>query len=683
MIVVKILLALIPILFVGVGSVRADYCGGGSRGTSYCPACDPDDQPGCSNSGWFCTGNYSGGCSGLGYSACIDVNPASNPACRTDVQCTSCNWIVTQPNPTNPPPQPTNPPPTATPVPNPGNAWCGNCGGPFTCALRTITECNDLGYSTAGCTGECNPPDPDPPTPTPDTNVVGYHDGYGNPNPTPQLQNPNFCNAFGWATDPDNVSQDVNVRVLVGGTPRTTPALATTFRSDLQTNGICTGGTCAYEHFLNGIVPYNQPVSVEVQAQDINTGGWQTLTSSPRTLTCSLPAPTVSYTCSTSGVNTLVTLNWAPGVTGAGSYVVRLNRNPNTAPDSTNWDPGNEATSGDIYRTVFSGGLAFGPQTITPNTPYRYSVQSYYANNAGNNIYAGAQSSDIVYGTPVDRILNCPPPAVSWFQTGGGNVTTYTAFDNSDMPLDQSFARGVVTTSIGNPDLGEGELLTTQVSDARLSPALKDYDFDFFVNRIKNYLPTNFNQAGGGLSLSTSIPFSDNVPGNIPTIMSAERVADTYRYYEYTGTATIGPFNVNNSRFVVIVNGDANIVGPIQVGTTGNLILIASGNITVSDSVGSLGVTPLTSPVSQNLAGIYFAGGTFQSGCGGTCTDTTASQRRSLRVDGAVVAMENVDLRRLSTLSYPGMYFNYRPDLVVRMPQPFLQNFRQFEEVAP
>lgn len=92
------------------------------------------------------------------------------------------------------------------------------------------------------------------------------------------------CYANGWAQDADHPSQDVRVRILADGTP-VWAAYASTFRPDLLAAGIG-DGTAAFWVNLAGRIRPHVAHEIRVQAQDLDTGEWVDLNSTPRVLTC-------------------------------------------------------------------------------------------------------------------------------------------------------------------------------------------------------------------------------------------------------------------------------------------------------------------------------------------------------------------------------------------------------------
>jgi hypothetical protein len=92
------------------------------------------------------------------------------------------------------------------------------------------------------------------------------------------------CYAGGWAVDPDTPGQDVYVRILVDGYPLGDPVLADTYREDLE--DACPDGTCAFHANLWGSITHNEPHEITVEAQDLQTGEWNALGATSRSLTC-------------------------------------------------------------------------------------------------------------------------------------------------------------------------------------------------------------------------------------------------------------------------------------------------------------------------------------------------------------------------------------------------------------
>src|SRR5215216_547915 len=109
---------------------------------------------------------------------------------------------------------------------------------------------------------------------------VGNHDqSSGN-------QNQFSCLAEGWATDPDDRSIDLNVRILSDGV-EVAQTLAGVFRPDLADADICTDGTCSFSVNLWGLISPDSDHWITEQAQDAQTGEWVNLYDTPKMLNCS------------------------------------------------------------------------------------------------------------------------------------------------------------------------------------------------------------------------------------------------------------------------------------------------------------------------------------------------------------------------------------------------------------
>jgi hypothetical protein len=107
----------------------------------------------------------------------------------------------------------------------------------------------------------------------------GYHDGLNGP------QTEFSCIAEGWATDPNDRSIDLTVRILSDGV-EVAQTVANAFRQDLLDADVCPGGTCSFSVSLAGLIASDFDHSILVQAQDAQTGEWVDLYNSPKTLNC-------------------------------------------------------------------------------------------------------------------------------------------------------------------------------------------------------------------------------------------------------------------------------------------------------------------------------------------------------------------------------------------------------------
>ncbi len=114
--------------------------------------------------------------------------------------------------------------------------------------------------------------------------VSGTHDQYAGSVPASQ------CRADGWAAYSSDLSLDLNIRILSDGVSVAT-GTAGTFRQDLQTAGVCTGGTCGFYINLSGIISSGVNHSITVQAQNPGNSVWTNISSTPKTINCAAPLP--------------------------------------------------------------------------------------------------------------------------------------------------------------------------------------------------------------------------------------------------------------------------------------------------------------------------------------------------------------------------------------------------------
>ena len=108
----------------------------------------------------------------------------------------------------------------------------------------------------------------------------------GNHDQSSGNQNQFSCLAEGWATDPDDRSIDLNVRILSDGV-EVAQTIAGEFRQDLADAGVCTEGTCSFSVNLWGLISPEADHVITVQAQDAQTGEWVNASETPKTLNCS------------------------------------------------------------------------------------------------------------------------------------------------------------------------------------------------------------------------------------------------------------------------------------------------------------------------------------------------------------------------------------------------------------
>jgi len=94
------------------------------------------------------------------------------------------------------------------------------------------------------------------------------------------------CNAGGWAVDPDDREADIFVEINVDGEKIEEFLPADQYRSDLEENGGCVGGSCGFFTSLWEKIAPNETHQVTAYAQDIESGEWVLLSASPKELAC-------------------------------------------------------------------------------------------------------------------------------------------------------------------------------------------------------------------------------------------------------------------------------------------------------------------------------------------------------------------------------------------------------------
>jgi len=108
---------------------------------------------------------------------------------------------------------------------------------------------------------------------------IGFHDGNSGDVSSSQ------CVAFGWTTDPDDRTIDLDIRVLADG-EEVAKGIANLVRPDLNRPEGCPVGSCGYSINLWGLVTANESHTILVQARDAQTGNWATLSNSLKKLEC-------------------------------------------------------------------------------------------------------------------------------------------------------------------------------------------------------------------------------------------------------------------------------------------------------------------------------------------------------------------------------------------------------------
>lgn len=96
------------------------------------------------------------------------------------------------------------------------------------------------------------------------------------------------CRAFGWAVDPDEPNARLLVRVSVDGDVVAT-LTADLLRDDLPPE--LSDGNSGWGIDLRQYLSKDEPHEIRAEAQDAQSGAWQVLTGSPKTITCANSNP--------------------------------------------------------------------------------------------------------------------------------------------------------------------------------------------------------------------------------------------------------------------------------------------------------------------------------------------------------------------------------------------------------
>lgn len=253
--------------------------------------------------------------------------------------------------------------------------------------------------------------------------------------------------------------------------------------------------------------------------------------------------------------------------------------------------------------------------------------------------------------------------------TNGDLLTGVSSGDFFDLPGNGGYpgvpmyagSTDLKTTDVStNPPFGW--LANSPYSASRL------YNSTYFLNAVPSDVATVLNDNANVTNAS--------VDGSFFT--SGGILDRGYYYYEYDGTKTGLPLTISSNvslgdrKVILIVNGaDLNIAGNINFTKGAGFFLgVTSGNINIDPSVGG-GAT-------ANLEGVYVADGTFNTGTGGTKTDS------ELWIRGSVAAYGGVNLQReLADNSNPSELFEYAPDIELMFPTSLANKPSVWREVAP
>ena len=256
--------------------------------------------------------------------------------------------------------------------------------------------------------------------------ISGYHDAYSGTVPASQ------CRADGWAVYSSDLGLDVNVRILSDGTQVAT-GVAGTYRGDLESAGVCTGGTCSYWINLSGLISPGVNHSITAQGQNPANETWTTLSASPKTINCAAP---------TTGTLTASNCTIASGASSCNSALTWSTTNPIGTSNITSNTP-----SANTEITTGNSGTNF-----SASVPY--SSRTFFLNNNSVPLVSATATATCATGTSWDE-SKCAVSAPSCTPTTSfsGSVTPASVSVGGAYNLACNF--GVVSGYIG-ASLGSG-----------------------------------------------------------------------------------------------------------------------------------------------------------------------------------------------------------------------------------
>ncbi len=153
--------------------------------------------------------------------------------------------------------------------------------------------------------------------------------------------------------------------------------------------------------------------------------------------------------------------------------------------------------------------------------------------------------------------------------------------------------------------------------------------------------------------------------------------------------------NVGPKKLLIFVEGNVQINNNISVGSGGFLAVLASGNTTISPTVGDSGTTvdaltgyTLNTTTDSRLAsypahieGIFYADGVIDTG--GRDNSLSPQRHRFIKIEGSLIGMTNVNLKRDVRGPYPAEYVKFRPDFSYILHQIGLRRKTFQEMLAP
>ena len=256
--------------------------------------------------------------------------------------------------------------------------------------------------------------------------VTGYHDAYSGTVVASQ------CRADGWAAYSADLGLDLNIKILSDGVQVAT-GVASTYRGDLETAGVCTGGTCSFWINLSGLISNGTNHTITAQAQNPSTNAWVTLPASPKTINCTAP---------TTGTLTASNCTIAENGSSCNTALTWTTANPVGTSNITS----NTPSSNTIITTGDNG------TNFSASVPY--SSRTFFLNNNSVPLTSATATATCVTGTSWDGskcAVSAPTCTPTPSFNGSVSETTVTYGGAYTVSCDY----GVISDSI-LPDVGSG-----------------------------------------------------------------------------------------------------------------------------------------------------------------------------------------------------------------------------------
>lgn len=305
---------------------------------------------------------------------------------------------------------------------------------------------------------------------------------------------------------------------------------------------------------------------------------------------------------------------------------------------------------------------------VNPNTETYIQANACVSRNFG--AWTQTSSGSLSDGGTLRYIVGFIPQA-GWVRTVNGNV----------------YAQNTVSSSIPSALSTYFSMTSTTYGDAGIVSYGSSYDF----SRGTGLGAANVSEPGWliphtNASANFYQEFAErmDVPGSAtaltaPATTNPTCAAGTTCIYYVNGDMTTESTDWSigaTEKMVIFVNGNVTINGRIQIANGGFFSIIASGDITVSTTLG----VPVTAPNpgNTNLEGIFITNGTFST------SNSTGNNR--LIVLGSVIANSFQLLRDAGAAyndTYPSEVFRFDPQLLFTMPDEMKDIPYTWQELAP